>query len=191
MNFMPSSKQLSIVFLLIVAVGFTGWLAFHHTHYNHAANKTDNNPDSIAENVTIINMDLEGNPASHFSATKMVHYPHKNTTLASQPNLVVFIKNEQPWHISAKQGEAVDGNTMIRLWDNVKFVQPASQDNPESTVLTEKFTFWPQKKIGETDKPITLLQAGTKVTAIGLIANTTTGQVDLLKDVRGSYVAPN
>jgi len=189
MSFMPSSKQLSILFLLIIAVGFTGWLALHHTQSNHIANIINNNPDSIAENVTIINMDLEGNPSSHFSSAKMIHYPNKNTTLVTQPNLVVFIKNEQPWHITAKQGKAVDGNALIQLWDNVKFVQPASQANPESTVLTEKFIFWPQKKIAETDKPITLLQPGTKVTAVGLIANTATGQIDLLKDVRGSYVA--
>lgn len=186
---MLNSKQLSILFLLIIAVGFTGWLALHHSQSNQIANVINNNPDSIAEKVTIINMDLEGNPSSHFKATKMIHYPNKNTTLATQPNLVVFIKNEQPWHITAKQGKTIDGDTLVQLWDNVKFVQPASQGNPESTILTEKFIFWPHKKIAETDKPITLLQPGTKVTAIGLIADTTTGQIDLLKDVRGSYIA--
>jgi len=188
---MFSNKQLSLSFLLVIAIGFTGWLILHHKQSSYLAHKNANNPDSIADEVTIITMDVEGKPASKISAKQLIHFPDNNTSLASSPKLTVFIKNEQPWHITANKGKSVDGDNMIQLWDDVQFMQPADQDSPQSLILTESFTFWPKKHLGETDKPITLLQPGTKVTAVGLNADTLSGKIDLLKDVRGSYVAQN
>lgn len=187
MHSMSNSKQFIFYFLLIAAIGFTGWLLTHRQRTPQTIHSNSNHPDSIAEDVTIVNMDTDGKPSSRLSAVKMTHFPTNNITFALQPNLTIFLKNEQPWYITAIHGKSTDGNTMIQLWDNVKFLQPGSHETPESTVLTESFTFWPRRKWGETDKPITLLQPGTKITAIGLTADTNTGRIDLLKDVRGSY----
>lgn len=189
MNFMLNSKQVSILFLLIMAVGFTGWWLLKYQQENDSNYNRPHNPDSIADDVLVININAQGDPASRFSAARMVHYPYQDTTLATSPNLVIYINGEQPWNITANQGKATGGNTNIQLWDNVKFQQPASQDKPASTVLTESFTYWPKRQFGETDQPVTLLQPGVKVTAVGLTADTLTGKVDLLNDVRSSYVA--
>lgn len=186
---MLNNKQASIVFLLILAVGFTGWWILKHQQGNGILLDRPHNPDSIADDVLVININAQGNPASRFSAVRMVHYPYQDTTLTTQPNLVIYVNDEQPWTITANHGKAIEGSNSIQLWDNVKFHQPAGSDKPASTVLTESFTYWPNRQFGETDKPVTLLQPGVKVTAVGLTANTITGKVDLLNEVRSSYVA--
>jgi lipopolysaccharide export system protein LptC len=188
---MLDSKQLTLIFLLIVAVGFSGWWLLHHQHENANKQLINTDPDSFAEQVTVVNMDVDGQPSSQFSAKSMVHYPGQNMTLAQQPRLVLYMKEQQPWYITAEQGKALDGDQVITLWNNVQFKQAAGKSEPESLILTEAFTFLPKQNIGKTDKAVTMLQPGIKITAIGLLADTATGKINLLHDVRGSYAAQN
>lgn len=188
---MLDRKYITITFLLVIIVGFTGWWLLSHQQNKLVNSDRPENPDSIAEDVHIISMNTEGKPSSEFHASKMIHYPYQNISFATQPALTIFVKNGQPWYITAVYGKAFDGYASIDLWEDVRFKQPASTNNTDSLILTEAFTFLPQQNIGKTESPITILQPGVKITATGLTANTEKGTVELSHNVRGSYAATN
>jgi len=178
---MLSRKTITIISLLILAL-LTSWSVWQH-NLNKAKANQQKNPDSFATNVTFVKMDADGVPEQQLTAPLITHYPNDITDLTT-PHFTLYMKNSSPWHLSANYGQLQDKGDTLVLKDNVKLEQPAGKDNLPLTMTTTELTIYPKTKYAHTQQPVTIVQPGRIVHAIGLNADANTKVIDLLSQVR-------
>ncbi len=184
-----NKKQLfSTIIILIIAI-VSSWFALHLL-YTPTNQHVDNpkNPDAIAFNVTYTQMDQNGNIAHQLYSTRFVHYTFENSSEFQNPKITIMNPNGSPWHITADSGTSQQGSSLIHLVGNVKLYQPPSAKNTELTITTSKATIYSDKKYVTTDQPVKIVKPNTIATAIGANANMETKVVNLLSNVKETYV---
>ena len=158
--------------LLILAVISSTWLTFtvnNHPLINHAQEEL--NPDSFAEQVYVT----------------IIHQPHADTTFITTPSITVYIKNQEPWVVTAKRGQLSQGINQLDLYNNVIMHQAQGLNNHEITLLTNAMTFYPNTQIANTTLPVTIQEPGLTLTGIGLNADLIKGILELKSDMQGVY----
>jgi lipopolysaccharide export system protein LptC len=84
----------------------------------------------------------------------------------------------------SSEGKTVDFN------DDVKAVRLATATTSELTLTTDHLLVIPDDDIARTERPVTIVDANTHVTAVGLELDNNAKTLKLLSNVRGSYVVP-
>lgn len=189
---MMKSRQSSYLLLLVIAIILAILLIVTNNKAITKHNQTNKQPDAYADNITVTRYDKFGKLATQLIAPKMTHYVDNNTSVFLKPKLTLY-GDKQPWLITANQAQALNGSNMININGNVVIHENAGPNNPESTFITSTLTVNTQQQTAETNQPVHLTQKNKNgstldITAIGLIANQKTGEVQLLSHVRGYYV---
>ena len=184
---MNSSKHISFIFLLLIGLGFSGWLYLDANKQNETIHDHSNTPDGIMENATMLRFDEQGQLLNRIQADKLTHFPGNDSTQIEKPNIILFKANAKPWTITAKQGLASEGSDVITLQKQVNIRQPAGPSNAPTVIKTEKLTYLPKQQLAKTDQFITLEQPGITVTSIGMKAHLDTSQIELLSEAKGKY----
>ena len=99
----------------------------------------------------------------------------------------MYNANEKPWDITANKGRSEGGKSKVYLWDNVKIIQAADQNNSGFNVSTTSLTVYPDIKFAETNDPVAIIKGGSVAKAIGAKADFKSGIVDLLSNVECQY----
>jgi LPS export ABC transporter protein LptC len=183
---------------LLSLVAFSSWLLYFAVNGAHLFHKISPTvPNAIAYNITANNFDDNGVLKSRLFAAQMIHYPKDNTTKVLQPKVILYDANakEEPWIITAKYANAINGTAKIILWDDVVIHQTAGKSNPDIIINTTSLTFYPKEQIAETNQPVTMTEKGqdnsvSTVKAVGIKANQKTGEIELLSNARGYYDPP-
>jgi LPS export ABC transporter protein LptC len=189
---MYSAKQYSIGFLLLLSTAFSTWLALKSSPLQTDDNAySKNSADSLMTNVRVMRTNSDdGKLQNELFAAQMIHFPNNITTF-TQPHVIFYHNTDQPWHLTAQNGQAQEGVTLIKLWNNVILHQPAGTQNQPITITTSEVIVHPKQHTAETNQPVVAIEPGVHVSAIGMHADFKTQIVDLLSQVQVTYQAQN
>lgn len=181
------TAALPLVLVAMLAV-FTFWLdrlAQPAATGPSGANRHD--PDYMVEGLTAMRMNQSGATAYTLSAKKMVHYPDDDTTLLTTPRLVSLEPGKAPITITARQALVSSKGDNVYFQDDVHVTRAAFGDSSEMQMLTSYLHVIPDDRIAQTDRPVTITDAATTVTASGLELNSETRVLKLRGRVHGTY----
>jgi lipopolysaccharide export system protein LptC len=144
-------------------------------------------PDYIVDKLSAVSMNETGATSYTLSAVKMLHYPDDDTTLMTQPRLVSYGSEKAPVTITSNEAVVSSNGEHVHFRDNVKVTRAAHGNNTEMVMRTAYLHVIPDDNIAKTDRPVTITDAATTVTAVGLEFNSETHVMKLFSNVRGSY----
>jgi len=183
-----NKKSIIFTLLLLTALSFISLFAvFTAKKITRTAKISDNKPDFFLTKATYTQFDSSGEIGKQFYTDKITHFANNNKYVFDKPHIKMQNENEQPWYITADKGKSEGGKSKIFLWDNVKVIQAAGQNNPDFDITSDTLTIYPDTKIAETDGPITIIQNESIVRAIGAQANFKDGTLKLLSNVECQY----
>ena len=113
------------------------------------------------------------------------HYPGRNLAELSNPVVEFYRGGAHTWTISSRSGIVHDGGEQVDFSQRVVIVSSDQQ----TTLKTPFLTAYPNQKLAETNKPVTLLNPNGFTRAIGMTANFENKKINLLNQVRGQYNA--
>jgi lipopolysaccharide export system protein LptC len=187
---MTGDKLTAALPLILVGmvVAFTFWL----DHLSQPANlgaggASRHDPDYIVDGLSAIRMNESGAASYTLSAAKMVHYPDDNTTLLTTPRLVSLGSAKAPVTITAHQAVVSSNGEHVYFQDDVRVTRSAFGDSSELVLRTAFLHVIPDDHLAMTDRSVTITDAATTVTAVGLELNSETRVIKLLSNVRGTY----
>ena len=132
-------------------------------------------------------MNETGAAAYTLSADRMLHYPDDDTTLMTQPRLVSYSSEKAPVTITSKEALVSSNGEHVYFRDDVQVTRAAHGKSTEMMMRTAFLHVIPDDNIAKTDRPVTITDAATTVTAVGLEFNSETHVVKLFSTVRGTY----
>lgn len=145
-------------------------------------------PDYIVDNLSAMRMGETGMPRYTLSAAKMTHYPDDDTTVLTTPKFVSQRTAEPPVTITASQAVVSANGEDVYFQDDVRVTRaPGQGTTGELVVRTDFLHVIPDLHIARTDRAVTITDAATTVTAVGLELNSETRVIKLLSRVRGIY----
>ena len=187
---MISLKNFMLSLLFSIAIFLTAWtiyLTYHKTKKIDDLSK----PDAYMEDVVATVIDHQGKTSLKIVAKKMVHFAEGDITQIRAPVLTIFRKSPKPWYLTADFAKTLGGTEKILLWNNVRIQHPGDIQNEATTLLTPTLLVHPQDKTAKTSSEVTILQPNTKIHAIGMNADLSTGTIKLLSEAQGEFIFEN
>lgn len=108
---------------------------------------------------------------------------HKNYAQAIEPNITLYSKDGQPWHITAEHGHSDSKGNTITFTSNVVVWQVDAQQ-ARTELQTEKLVVMPEREFAETDQAVTLIAPSGVTTAVGMEAIFNQDRLLLLSQVK-------
>ena len=173
--------------LVGMVVAFTFWLDQLAQPVNLGTGASRHDPDYMVDGLSAIRMTETGAASYTLFAAKMVHYPDDNTTLLTAPRLVSLGDAKAPITITAKQAVVSNKGEHVYFQDDVRVTRSAFGDSSELVMRTAFLHVMPDDRLARTDRIVTITDAATTVTAVGLELNSETRVIKLLSNVRGIY----
>jgi len=146
-------------------------------------------PDYMVDGLSAMRMNDSGAASYTLSAVKMVHFPDDDTTLLTTPRFVSLGAAKAPVTITANQAVVSSNGKHVYFQDDVRVTRSAFGDSSELQMRTAFLHVIPDDNLATTDRAVTITDALTTVTAIGLELNSETRVMKLLARVRGTYDA--
>jgi lipopolysaccharide export system protein LptC len=188
---MNALKQSTYSFLILITLACSGWY--------FASNKTttmklddhtlSTTPDTIITKLTLLQFDTNGRVSHYLQTPLMHHIPLNNTHYLTTPHIKVSQDKQTPWEIHAKEATAIQGGQQITFNKKVIIHQERNQRDQETIVTTEEMTYFPQKHLATTLKPVRFSQAGNVITSTGMNAYLAENRVQLLSNARAFYAS--
>lgn len=188
-------SRLSISFpvaLLAALAALTYWLS--HT-IQAPLQKRDgsgrHDPDYIVEHFTATQLGPDGKPRTLLTAEKMTHFPDDDSTHLVEPKLTRLSPHKAALHISAHQGLLSSDGKHVYFKDDVIVTRDAYIDQGKShstlSLSTDYLHIQPEEDKVDTDRAVTIRDANSVVSAIGLQLDNKTRIIKLLSHVKGRY----
>jgi lipopolysaccharide export system protein LptC len=154
-----------------------------------AINNQRHDPDGIMENFSATKMDAQGVPKYLLTAKQMRHYPDHDTTELEMPHLTMLSLEQPAVHMRGKHGNISSRGDEVLFIDNVSVLREASKTHSAMTLNTEFLRVLPDQDRANTDKPVTIIDAVTRVNSVGLEMDNKARTMKLLSQVRSEYHA--
>lgn len=175
---------------LLLLMAATYWLNLQVEAPASDAKKLRHDPDYVIDNFTATTLDEQGKIRFVMSAKKMWHYPDDDTTHLEVPHLESLTAERPPMRMSALEGEISSKGDEVFLRKDVTIIRPAYADKSELTFKTNYLHVIPNKDLADTDQPIAMEDARTKLNAVGMELDNKTHIVKFLSHVTTVYVPP-
>jgi len=175
--------------LLLVGMlaALTFWLERMAQPPERGPGASRHDPDYIVENLSAVSMNQAGTATYTLVAAKMVHYPDDNTTILTAPKFVSYDSAKAPVTITASEAVVSANGEHVYFQDDVRVTRVAYGEASELVARTSFLHLIPDGKIARTDREVTITDAATTVTAVGLEINNETRVIKLLSKVQGTY----
>lgn len=139
-------------------------------------------PDVKIQDIQSTSFDNEGKISTTMTAPQMTYSNSNKQADFIQPTIMITQGHAAPWHITADSGKAYQDSKLYQLRGHVLLNQGPTQKSKHVLIATSELNIYSDKRIAETDKPISYTQVNqdnTKVTvhAVGAIANQNTGEI--------------
>jgi lipopolysaccharide export system protein LptC len=148
---------------------------------------TRHDPDTIVQNFSALKLDLRGQPQYALAAAGMKHYPDDESAELERPHFTRFDPQTAPLHALAQHGTLSKSGEDVYMRDNVMVLREAYADKSELVLRTSYLHVIPDKELAMTDKPVTITDAHTHITAVGLKLDSKSSQLKLLSQVKVRY----
>ena len=173
---------------LLLLLGGAYWL---NLQVQPAGSGTDQNlrhdPDYMIDNFTATTLDEQGKIRFVMSAKKMWHYPDDDSTHLEIPRLTSLTAEHPPLRMSAQNGEISRKGDEVFLRNEVVIVRPAYAGKSELTFNTNYLHVVPNKDIVDTDQPVTMVDARTRLNAVGMELDNKARTIKFMSQVKTVY----
>lgn len=173
---------------LLLLLGGAYWL---NLQVQPAGSGTDQNlrhdPDYMIDNFTATTLDEQGKIRFVMSAKKMWHYPDDDSTHLEIPRLTSLTAEHPPLRMSAQNGEISRKGDEVFLRNEVVIVRPAYAGKSELTFNTNYLHVVPNKDIVDTDQPVTMVDARTRLNAVGMELDNKARTIKFMSQVKIVY----
>ena len=184
------NKFAVLTLLTLILTSGSVVLLFRHTQ-NHSAKIPEahlqHQPDLIILNSTTSSYDQKGLLKSELTAEKTVHFDFQNSTIMTQPRMVIYTENRSLWNIRADRGYMIDGSQVIYLKGHVVLQTPHTATSTKTTITTSKLTYYPERSFAKTNQNVTILRPGAALSATGMTADLKKGILITQSKTRASY----
>ncbi|ARN74862.1 LPS export ABC transporter periplasmic protein LptC [Oceanicoccus sagamiensis] len=148
-----------------------------------STSKAKQRPDFYLTNSHTRQYDEAGLLDFIMNSETLEHNPKADTVSLKMPYFQVFQAGQATWEIHALTGTVYDGGNKVDLEQRVEIIN----ENKQSSLKTPQLFIYPNAKLANTDKPVTLRNNNGFTRAIGMKANLTSKNIALLDQVRGQY----
>lgn len=188
------SDRLSIAFplaLLAVLAALTLWLDRSVQPPGGVRDGSQrHDPDYVVDKLRTSRMGPNGEVRHELTADRMIHYPDNDSTVLIAPRLTSYGTSRAPVSIVSRRALVSSNGENVYFEEDVRLTRAAYADKSELMLRTERLHVIPDDNIAKTDQPVTITDANTVVTAVGLELNNETRILKLLSRVRGTYHDP-
>jgi lipopolysaccharide export system protein LptC len=144
-------------------------------------------PDYIVEGFSVVKMTAQGQPRYIVAGDKLTHHPDNDTADILRPVVQSLSPPLPPMTMTGATGRIDQVKNIVDVMGNVVVERPGSPQGPHLRMKTEALTILTDEDKMRTDLPVEMLQDGTVVTAVGMMADRAAGQVDLYHRVHIVY----
>ncbi len=185
---MQTTRNIIILSLTFFVLGFSGWLYVHNQMQESEQIKHNSNQmNASGLDIRVKQFDKMGRLTYVLTTPEVRHYPKGNMSVFTKPRILVYRPGQPVWHINALKGKAVNGNQKVMLIGKVLIQQAGNIKNPATEIKTSELSYFPDRQVAFTSKPISLHQPGINVTAIGMRAHLNNHHVQLLSKIKAVY----
>ena len=146
-------------------------------------------PDFIVTNFSAMTLNELGAPRFIVAAKKMVHYPDDSTTHLEAPQFTSLSPESPTLVASARKGSISGKGDEIFLQDDVKITRSATGPQGELVFTTGYLRVIPERDWAETDQPVTMADANSRVSAVGMQLDNKARVIKLLAQVKSEHNA--
>jgi lipopolysaccharide export system protein LptC len=182
-------SQIFPLLLLAALATLTFWLNQAVEEVRKPDESVRQDPDFIVDNIVVRRLDAQGNVKHTLHADRMTHFPHDDSTHLVSPRLVSNA-SQAPISITSRTARVSSGGDNVYFEDDVRAVRAAYGERSELVLRTSFLHVIPDENIARTDRPVTITDAHTVATAIGLELNSENRTVKFLSQFRGTYHDP-
>ncbi len=179
------------LFLLLALAVLTFWLDHK---VQQPADSGDpalrHDPDFVVEGFSSTRMNPDGSQRYTLTATKMLHYPDDNSTQLFTPDFIYFDPTRAPVKIRADTADVSANGENAYFNGDVRLTRAPYAEHPELRMTTTYLHIIPDQNLAKTDKPATLIEGNSTVSAVGLEFDQQNDSLKLLSQVKAHYVLP-
>lgn len=148
-------------------------------------------PQLIIENFQALRLNANGGRALRVVAPRLAQLPNPLGTRITQPLLDWYQPDGQTriWQLSAAHGWIAPDQQTVRLEGEVRLVRTAESGKPAVTIITRDLLLRPNERYAETAALTSATTANGVLQARGFRAWLDEERIELLAEVRGTYVA--
>lgn len=132
----------------------------------------------------------EGVLSQELSATDSKHFPLSDSTLFSEPQIMVTSDNGEQWQIDALQGQQDDRKQRVTLSNTVEIRPIDPRPNEDILVKTDLLHYNTNTQIAETDKLVKITSTNAAINAQGMLLSIPEQTMNLIHQVNTRYVPP-
>lgn len=186
---MNAAKQAAWLFCVLTALACSGWyFASSGKIIKLDQSSLAITPDAVISHLEVLQYSNDGTLVNVLQTSEIRHIPQNNTHYLVSPHIVVTQDNNQPsWTIDAKKATSVNGGEEIIFTHQVVIHQEKGVSNQESTLTTDRLSYFPKTKYATTLAPVTFIQPGSVVHSLGMNAYLADKRVILPNQARATY----
>ena len=178
-----------LILLVVLAIAFfTRWLLTSiEEPTTRARDKLRHDPDYFVSNFKTVVYDKDGNPAYHFEAQHLEHFPDNDTMEITKLNAKFVSKDNQVWLASADQGILYENSNVLQLTQNVILKKETKIAAEKLELRTEELRFDFANKLATSSVKVNLLGENSTISAVGIKIDMKTGILTLQSEAAGHY----
>lgn len=183
------------VILIVFALFSLGLLFFVKTQDQKPQNNTfaEKKPQEYMTDFLVTIFTKEGGLENKLSAHYWAYQPEKAGSNITKPHLIIYKPDGSLWTIDANHGFIKQANIgkldQIHLHSQVVIYRSATSAFVPLKLETDKLFYEPSKEYAETDQLVVMTKPGLKISGIGMRAFLDKSFVELLHDVKTSYIS--
>ena len=153
--------------------------------------KLTHEPDYFVEHFALTRLDSMGRPSFTLTAERLKHFPDDDSTEYLRPRLVSLDPTKPKVTLTADRGNSTSEGIETHLHQNVVLTREGNENNEPLTISTEYILLLSNDDIARTDRFVKILNGSSVLTGVGMEFNNESRQLELHKQVRGTWVLPD
>ena len=127
-------------------------------------------PDYIVENFKAMAFDHQGQPWHQIEAKRMTHYMDDDTTRLDHPVYTQYSADRPPVTVNSQRALVTPDGSHVYFLDDVRMVRAADEARAPMVLTTEYLQVTPDAHRVQTDRGVTVRQAGSSIQAGAMLA---------------------
>jgi lipopolysaccharide export system protein LptC len=172
---------------LAALAALTWWLLQIATPLAAAPGAPRHLPDYYFSGPRIVRFDAAGRIELDVTAERAVHYADDDSVALEALSVAYRAPEGDAWRMTAERGTAPASGEVITLDGAVAVARAQTDGGTGLELRTERVTLDTRTRVLEAPGAVELVDAGTHVTALGLVADLANDRIRLGRRVRGTY----
>lgn len=166
----------------------TAWLGqLAQTHPNGDALPIGHDPDYFVERFHARAFDIHGAPRYRLSADKMIHYMDDDSTSLEEPRFSREAPGMPIVRAESRRGLVSANGENVYFLGEARMEKEGEKGRPPLVLTTEYLRVMPEANLIRTEKPVTLREGRSVITAAGMEADGDKRTLALAGRVKGTY----